>query len=117
MLEWIAGIDQATIQGWLGVAMGALALWKWWRTTTDEAYWSKVRALIPDAHRLAERAAKLTPTPKDDLFIENLGKLLTAVGIDLQAEHVGAVKLMGSAEHQDYQRVLKSAEGNSEGGS
>lgn len=119
MIEWILSTNPATIQGWIVVLTGVIGLAKWWIEHNDKTKWDRIREIVPQAHRLAQKASKLTETKKDDLFVEFVGKLL---GKAVEASDVEAVKLLGSAEHQDYKLALaasdaiKSAEGNSEGG-
>lgn len=80
------------------------------RAQADKTRWEQIRAVIPDAHRLAQKVSKLTPTKKDDEFVRQAGRLLEAFGVELRPDEVEAVKAMGAAEHQSYKLVRDGKE-------
>lgn len=80
-----------------------------WREAKEHekaARWQAIMEHVPAAHRLAERAAQQTDTPKDDLFVSALGKVLKIAGVVLDEDEVTAAKALGSAEHQQYKADL-----------
>lgn len=97
--------DPAVIQGWLGVLAGLVALVGAYRHAQTESRWKRIRSLIPDAHRLAQRAARLTKTKKDDEFLRQLDRLLEAFDIELRPREREAARAMGAAEHQTFKML------------
>lgn len=111
MLDKIMGLDPQVVQGWIAVVALLIGLVQAWRQSKETSRWAKIRALVPDAHRLAQRAASLTKTAKDDEFIRQLGRLLKAWGVELHPDELDAVRAMGSAEHQSFKLLRAAAEG------
>lgn len=102
MLEWISELDPETIAGWIAVASALMAIVAKYRADERQNRWARIRGIIPDAHRLAERVAAHTRAKKDDEFVRQARKLLEAFGVDLTPEEEVAVRALGSAEHQSY---------------
>jgi hypothetical protein len=102
--------DPAVIQGWAQVLVLLVGIVKALRAQSERSRWEKIRAVIPDAHRLAQKVSRLTPTRKDDEFVKQAGRLLEMAGVVLKPSEVGAVKAMGEAEHQDYKLMRDGAE-------
>jgi len=114
MWERIAELDPATIQGWIAVVAGLIALVGAYRHSAETSRWAKIRGLIPDAHRLAQRVAAQTRTKKDDEFLRQLERLLGAFGIELTRPEAEAARAMGSAEHQTFKLLRDGPEERNE---
>jgi len=62
--------------------------------------WQLIRQWAPIIHDAVERAAKETPTKKDDLFVEKIAHVLKLFGFELDPDEVKAVKDLGTAVHE-----------------
>lgn len=110
-MEWLMSLDPATVQGWLGVAMALAALIGMYRQSTGKTRWERILSIVQPAHRLAQKAAALTRTQKDDEFLRIAARLLGAFGIKLDEAERETLRALGSAEHQTYKLLRDGGTG------
>lgn len=115
-MEWLSKIDPAMVVQWLqlvvvvfGVVSALRAKWLEMEKSENFSRWDFIRASVPEVHNCVQKAAKLTPTAKDDAFVAKMDALLRAAGLlPVQAGEVVAVKALGEGYHQDAKAVEKA---------
>ena len=89
-----------------GVVVAMRKMWREEVETQKLSKWDFIKANIPEVHNLVQKVSKLTKTPKDNLFIEEMDKVLIAADIlPISPKETKAVKALASGYHQEYKEV------------
>ena len=99
MIEMLIENSEKLVQ-WLWLLMALLGAIKIIAQRDRSDKWALIRESIPEIHDVVQKIARQTPTKKDDEFVKQIGKLLSAAGFKLEAGDVDAVKALGSGFHQ-----------------
>lgn len=103
-------MTSAEIKGWLEVVGILIGIFIWIYQNREKTRWEILKGLVQPAHRLTQKASKLTKTPKDDLFLEKLVKLAESFGVKVRLSEAKTLKALGSAEHQTYMLIRDGEE-------
>jgi len=99
MIEMLLENSEKLVQ-WLWLLIALLSAIKVIAQRDRSDKWALIRESIPEIHDVVQKIARQTPTKKDDEFVRQIGKLLSAAGFKLEAGDVDAVKALGSGFHQ-----------------
>ena len=95
-------IDANKVGAWLTVLLLLVGLWKDYQSKRNMEKWALIKSMVPEAHNVAQKIAALTPTKKDEKFLEVIGRALEAFGFVLLPSEEKAVKELGEGYHQEY---------------
>ena len=95
-------LDANKIGAWLSVILLLFGLWKDYQSKRTMEKWALIKSMVPEAHNVAQKIAALTPTKKDEKFLEVVTRALEAFGFVLLPAEEKAVKELGEGYHQEF---------------